>query len=107
MNFANEIDPAIIGPGYWSCIHIVARDMPIEFVLEFMDFLVKSFPCSACRGHIQDYFAIHPLLDHPDLDRANGLGVFHYFFTMHNVVNGRIGKPMLSWAYVRSAYITG
>ncbi len=104
MNKAKLItNPAIVGPGGWILLHIMAKnantaESKIAFI-DFMQVLSYNFPCKKCRTHIQAYLRDHPFEPYMNLINENGedLGMFKWSWIFHNTVNERLNKDYVDW----------
>ena len=83
------VPPNIWGPNLWGTLHLLclAGTITPEFVQEF----AKVIPCPMCAGHFAELLKESPL---PDSDDPNVL--FEWSVHVHNLVNSRIGKPLLT-----------
>jgi hypothetical protein len=83
------MDPSVYGPHYWGTLHIAAL---YGESLEDFKTLAKSYttllPCKKCRRHYTQVLAEYPV-DSVTLP-------FEWSVTVHNIVNKRIGKPVMS-----------
>ena len=82
------VAPEIWGPNLWGTLHLLclAGTITPNFVQEF----AKVIPCPMCAGHFAEVLKENPL---PDSD--DPLVVFRWSVHVHNLVNARIGKPIL------------
>jgi hypothetical protein len=82
------IAPEIWGPNLWGTLHLLclAGTITPNFVQEF----AKVIPCPMCAGHFAELITENPL---PDSD--DPLILFRWSVHVHNLVNARIGKPIL------------
>ena len=82
------VAPEIWGPNLWGTLHLLclAGTITPNFVQEF----AKVIPCPMCAGHFADVLKENPL---PDSD--DPLVLFRWSVHVHNLVNARIGKPIL------------
>ena len=82
------IAPEIWGPNLWGTLHLLclAGTITPNFVQEF----AKVIPCPMCAGHFAEVLKENPL---PDSD--DPLVLFRWSVHVHNLVNARIGKPIL------------
>jgi hypothetical protein len=93
-----------LGPGVWWSLHSLASD-PTKFqeLRTFVNQIATKFPCKDCRDHFQQLLKQYPL------ERVNPLGVekaspLGWSWTIHNVVNVSIGKPLFSWEECKQNY---
>ena len=82
------VAPEIWGPNLWGTLHLLclAGAITPNFVQEF----AKVIPCPMCAGHFTELIAENPL---PVTD--DNLVLFRWSVHVHNLVNARIGKPIL------------
>ena len=82
------VAPEIWGPNLWGTLHLLclAGTITPKFVQEF----AKVIPCPMCAGHFAEVLKENPL---PDSD--DPLVLFRWSVHVHNLVNARIGKPIL------------
>jgi len=109
-------DPSVYyGPGYWDVIHRMAFSLcehpnldlaQINIVVNQSLLIMRRFPCSVCRGHIEEYLAANPI-DTACLTRYGmDCSFFRWTWRYHNVVNNRKGKPLLTYEEAYSLYKT-
>ena len=82
------VSPEIWGPNLWGTLHLLclAGTITPNFVQEF----AKVIPCPMCAGHFTELVIENPL---PESD--DPLVLFRWSVHVHNLVNARIGKPIL------------
>ena len=82
------VAPEIWGPNLWGTLHLLclAGTITPNFVQEF----AKVIPCPMCAGHFAEVLKENPL---PESD--DPLVLFRWSVHVHNLVNARIGKPIL------------
>ena len=82
------VSPEIWGPNLWGTLHLLclAGTITPNFVQEF----AKVIPCPMCAGHFAEVLKENPLPDSGD-----PLVLFRWSVHVHNLVNARIGKPIL------------
>jgi hypothetical protein len=82
------VAPEIWGPNLWGTLHLLCLTGTItaNFVQEF----AKVIPCPMCAGHFTELITENPL---PESD--DPLVLFRWSVHIHNLVNSRIGKPIL------------
>jgi hypothetical protein len=87
------------GPYFWGTLHIACLTAPPVLTDEhknaFVNF-VKSYtmilPCPACRRHFQEVLDQFPVETH----LSSGRDLFAWSVAVHNIVNMKIGKPVIS-----------
>ena len=115
-NADHKRDVAVIdGPGIWHVIHTQAlrattAERKAAFV-QLIEDLIQDLRCAVCKAHAQLYVKANPIKDYLDITMsvANGhyqlaIGAFKWSWMFHNVVNKRLGKPILDWNTVYSLY---
>lgn len=83
------IPPEKWGPYFWGVIHLgcLTGSMTPEFISMYPSVL----PCSACSKHFAEV-----LQENPFPDSRDPMIMFQWSVHVHNVVNARIGKPILT-----------
>lgn len=108
------LSPLLWGRYYWSVLTLTAlrydheamsRDTR-EQLIQFFRLLPAWLPCPSCSHHIQKYMQTHPLpLGHttdPVVTPSNTAQPYdtpmvRWTMDLHNVVNERLGKPVLTY----------
>jgi hypothetical protein len=98
MSFPHwNIPPSKWGPYAWTFLHMVTFCYPQESTLtdqtrvrNFVDALARVLPCKKCREHFTALIASDPV----DLRSRDHL--IEWGIRVHNKVNERLGKPILS-----------
>ena len=80
------LPPDVWGPRLWGVLHTLCLTGTItpEFVQEFANVI----PCPACAMHFRDLLEAYPF--------EKALDKFEWSVFVHNQVNDRLGKPMMS-----------
>lgn len=95
--------PDILGPGVWFFLHLKAskattREAQLE-VCRDIRLLADNFRCMTCKPHFQKHVATYP----PEKTLHVEKGLFIWLWNMHNIVNKRLGKRMVTmedaWNY--------
>lgn len=95
--------PKVFGPHVWFCLHNTAVHYPDHPTFEQknqMKMFVKSFPvmltCKTCFDYTQN------IMNNINIDQVveNRYTLFTFFFKLHNQVNKKINKRILSWEEV-------
>lgn len=88
------------GPYFWGVLHIATYTAPpvlTEAHREGFRQLVGSYlsilPCPVCQQHFSEVLAKHPLEEH----MATSKDLFFWSVDVHNAVNIKLGKPVLSY----------
>jgi hypothetical protein len=93
----NNILPKIWGPHGWKFMHFVAlgypdtpTDQDKSSYQRFFESLQDVLPCQSCANHYQETLRKYPI------DLSNRESLLQWTFTIHNEVNRKTGKPLLS-----------
>jgi len=98
--------PDILGPGTWFFLHLKSckackdndREMQLELCRDIR-LLADNFRCMDCKPHFQRHIINHP----PEKTLHVEKGLFIWLWNMHNIVNKRLGKKMVTmedaWNY--------
>ena len=101
------------GPGYWDVIHRMAASLcgvsglTLAQVNETVDAclaIMKRFPCSVCRGHIEEYLEANPIDKKCLTKYGMDCSFFRWTWRYHNVVNHRKGKPLMTYDEAYAQY---
>jgi hypothetical protein len=96
------------GPAAWKFLHSVTFAFPENPTLQdqqdaeslFLS-LRSMLPCQACREHYESEIALHP----PDTRSRQILS--RWLVDLHNRVNSRLGKSIVSYSNAESLYSFG
>ena len=81
------------GPYYWGALHLAALGCPDAQVLRtFIECYKTVLPCISCRAHFTQVLDENPVPDSPD-----PLAIFKWSVDIHNIVNERLGKPIVDY----------
>lgn len=103
-------DPTYWGPHLWYYLHYSTMNYPKfptkQQAREMEEWLCKlpvTIPCKTCKHHYNEYIQTH----RNELQRAcqNGDALFNFLVDVHNQVNIRNNKPVLSYEEARKLYI--
>jgi hypothetical protein len=83
------ISPEKWGPILWGAIHITC--LTGSATPEFINAFADALPCPACSNHFKEL-----LQEFPFPNSNDPLILFEWSVNMHNRVNARIGKPIIS-----------
>ena len=90
-------DTAVWGPPLWTILHslapILAQD---QLFRDFLTALQINIPCHECKSHYTTYIQNNPISD----------DIPNWLFTLHNVINARLGKPLAPSADIGCIPIT-
>ena len=83
------IRPEVWGPVLWGAIHLtcLTGTATPEFINSFAD----ALPCPACSAHFKEL-----LMELPFPDSNDPMILFQWSVNVHNSVNARIGKPIIT-----------
>lgn len=105
-----QADPKIWGPKYWYTFHMAAANYPVDAspitakrMKGFVMAIPYILPCETCRIHASAYIEKHvDVLDDIVSGREK---LFKFFVDMHNMVNARLNKQILSYEDAFKLYI--
>jgi hypothetical protein len=96
----NNLQPDVWGPHGWKFIHYVALGYPDKptdadktAYRNFYESLSDILPCQGCADHYRETIQAFPVKDH----LASRDQLLRWSFDIHNTVNKRIGKSILSY----------
>ncbi len=98
--------PEIWGPFFWTTMHIVSlgysatpNEEERAGAAAFYNSLATMIPCPVCREHYREFLKEEPV----ESATMNRDTLIDWVFRLHNKVNARLGKPVLSFeAYVQN-----
>jgi hypothetical protein len=88
----------IWGPLMWKELHEASIHKSLSGFLQFIGPYGKRIPCADCQRHFKQYLYEHPIYQ--------GVNPVKWGIDLHNSVNERLGKPVLSYseAYSKIGY---
>jgi hypothetical protein len=88
------LPPNVWGPRLWGALHTLCLTGTItpEFVQEFANVI----PCPACAMHFRDLLEAYPF--------ENASDKFEWSVLLHNKVNERLSKPVISVGKAREVW---
>lgn len=99
--YANTEDPEVWGRPMWFSIHNGAAKYPLrasKIVAQHMKGYILGLPymlpCQNCSEHTKAYTAMN--YDNLDDICSGRMKLFNFFVQLHNYVNKRYGKPIMS-----------
>jgi hypothetical protein len=105
-------DPKSWGPSFWFTLHNGANHYPenptshtMEYMKGFIEGIPIMLPCSVCSEHARVYIdrmKIENKLNDAVMSKEN---LFTFFWSFHNSVNARTGKPEISLDSVKTMYM--
>jgi hypothetical protein len=97
----------IWGPHLWFSLHTISFNYPLEPKEDekeqynnFFLNLENVIPCSICKKNYKRHLKEHPIKDY----LTNRKTLVYWVIDMHNMVNGEIGKKILSYDVVIKKY---
>jgi FAD-linked sulfhydryl oxidase len=104
------MDPQIWGKHLWASIHFIALGYPdspsdseSKSYEAFFKSLYKVLPCKSCSNHLRETLAKqHPLTPKDLVDKD---ALFKWTVDLHNVVNTRLKKPVMSLDQATMTYM--
>jgi hypothetical protein len=104
-----ESNPKTWGPHYWKMLSTTAANYPIRAdvdtqncMVNFLRGLFLTIPCASCSNHYKGY--IEKNKDRLDEICSSRNNLFNFITDLHNMVNGRTGKPQFSYEQARKLY---
>ena len=98
------IEPTLFGPHMWKTLHFVALGAPDVFdekqkvvYKAFYSHIPSIIPCASCGEHFIETMNAIPI--EPALTGSKAL--FEWTVDVHNAVNKRLGKPIVSVSEAR------
>lgn len=95
-----NIDPQLWGKHFWATAHYITISYPSnpteeekQSVKTFFEVLKVLLPCSKCRSHYINNLKINPLTDEILNSKYK---LIEWLVNLHNEVNGRTGKKILT-----------
>lgn len=93
-------DPRVFGPPTWKRLHYAAARMYARDFFPYLEREVSQLPCDKCKKHATRYLKDHPVGNFQDLT-----GAFRYVWLLHNTVNTRLKKPLVSFEDAIRMYV--
>lgn len=101
------IEPTVFGPYMWATIHYVALGAPATFdekdkvkYKTFYGQLPGIIPCATCSEHFIGVLNKYPI----DAALRSSAELFQWTVTIHNDVNTRLGKPVMTIEEARNRW---
>lgn len=97
------MNPNVWGKYQWTSIHFSALGYPKHPSIETKNYFKKYFneilpeilPCEGCRNHLKQTLKYELPITDRDLENKDNL--FKWTVNLHNIVNKRLKKPVLSY----------
>jgi hypothetical protein len=91
--------PKSFGPYFWGAFHLAClAAVDLESLKTFINTYTRILPCGGCREHFAELLLENPI---PDTD------LFKWSIYIHNIVNIRIGKPVVSYEEALTTWLSG
>jgi hypothetical protein len=103
----NSSDPKLWGVHLWQFLHYSVKKFPehpnqieISLMKSWISSLPIIIPCETCKRHYKEY------IDASNLDSvcSSRMTLFNFMVDIHNAVNTRLGKPVISHEEAWSMY---
>jgi hypothetical protein len=102
-------DPKLWGPHLWAYLHYSAMNYPenpsrkeIDEMINWLCSLPVTIPCDNCSKHYRGY--IEKNKNNLPVICSNKDTLFNFLVDIHNKVNERNGKPIMSYEDARKLY---
>lgn len=104
-------DVEVSGPGMWFLIHLEAVSATTNekkrSYTERMEILEKNFKCLECKRHLRSFLDSNPLSRYWNVtENGKDVGFFKWSWQLHNDVNRRTGKAIVSFEDAYDYYST-
>ena len=91
--------PKSFGPYFWGAFHLACLAAIDKDALKtFIETYQMVLPCFGCRLHFSQLLAENPI---PDVDQ------FRWSVNIHNIVNERLGKPIVTYEDALKHWLSG
>jgi hypothetical protein len=99
------MNPDIWGPPLWhqmhmKTIHYNPKKDNKEEIIKYFENIKNVLPCEKCKRHYENYLISRPIKFY--LNTRDDL--IHWLIDLHNEVNYRTGKKILSYKEARAIY---
>lgn len=101
------MNPEIWGPPLWYQMHMKTfnynpKTSDKKNIIQYFENIKNVLPCEKCKKHYESYLTARPVKFY--LNSRDDL--IHWLIDLHNEVNARTGKKILSYKEARSLYET-
>lgn len=108
-DYLPQTDPKKFGPGMWLSIHqdaVIADKVvrPEVFTIP-LSYKASQFPCEKCKEHFLKYLLNNDPAAYKRVNPSETHPMAKWSFNFHNAVNGRLGKPLMTWSTFLSMYV--
>ena len=87
------------GPYFWGALHLAClANVDLESLKTFINSYQMVLPCYWCRIHFSEVIAENPI---PDID------IFKWSIDVHNIVNKKLGKPVMTYEDALEHWLSG
>jgi hypothetical protein len=91
------------GPYFWGALHLACLGASnLKGLKRFVESFPYVLPCPGCRVHFDEVLALNPIPE--TLDRIK---LFMWSVDVHNIVNERLQKPIMSYEDAYSHWMSG
>lgn len=112
LRYSKTVDPQVWGPAFWFILHNGSSRYPEkeaspvwkESMRGFILGIPVMIPCEICADHARAH--IEANWNNLDEIVSNRKNLFNFFVDMHNMVNKRYGKPIMSHEDAFALYTT-
>lgn len=106
MVIQKKVSKSTWGPSAWIYLHVVTLAAPENFseesstdYFQFFTLVGRTLPCAICRKHYEDYIYQYP----PQF--KNRQQIVRWLFDLHNDVNMRLNKNVLTYEQFIQLYV--
>ena len=96
------MDPSIWGPKVWDFLLNISLKADPQYVLPVIDMYAACLPCIHCRRSFKEYCKQLP----PTSMAKSSEELFKWVWTMHDMVNQKLGKQSLTYEKTKRRYST-
>ena len=101
------MNPEIWGPPLWYEMHTKTFKYPENptnrdklYITQYFNEFKNTLPCDKCKVHYRSYLLMRPLQYYVN----NKESLVRWLIDLHNQVNSRTGKRILSYEEVKAIY---
>jgi hypothetical protein len=101
-------NPAVFGPVFWSYYHIITMHLPenlnpviADQIRNVILAIPVTVPCDACSLHSGNYMTLNK---DKIMALKTGSDFFNFIVDIHNFVNKRLGKRIISYEEARNIW---
>lgn len=103
---------SINGPGLWHLLHRMAMNASNpssqQLFTDFLPIFEKALTCDLCHQEFIHFKSLHPLEQYQNTYYYDGhnIGYFQWTWELHNYVNTKLSKPLVSLTSAYKYYTT-